>query len=456
MEHARRACSFFLARLRAEIERLRGGVFPGHHPGPHKWLNLADGFIDTAEQYIQQSYDPNLHPDLAGVKVVEAEDLGDQAYDLLEQMLGSDAEHIPHQVVAPFQRWVDGLDIENTIFFRAEHAANYELWIVEYDIDNINGATDSLKAASKAIHWPLLRVTVPGQALGMLPHFAVVAHELGHAIEDRVSIDFDKYDADWQEFVTRVQARIGTLSQDDIIDAKEILSDWLIELKSDAVGFYVAGPAFFFALAGFLEISGRGYGIGRSHPPSDTRLDLLVDHIKSGAPSFANIYKDLGGLDITPEINSPNVMKVSPPDNLFAELSRDLDGKEAAFCVELIPLVKKMGKDIYSSVLLNLKDECADMIYTPAQFLLDWNRHVDALCALIPPIEYNDGGTLKATSLTSILNVGWAALLTRLDDISAGSSTTGDETARRMERLNELLLKAVELSEARRLWDEHQ
>ena len=309
MEYARRACGFYLARLRTEILRQRTNVFPGHHPGPRKWLNLIAGFVETAESYIKRSV-TEADPDLAGFWVIEAEEMGNRAYELLEHMAGADADHIPHQVVAPFQRWVNGLDIENTIFFRAEHAANYELSSVEYDIASIIGASASLLEAESAIQWPLLRVTVPEQALGMLPHFAVVAHELGHAIEDRVDFNFVNYNSQWQEVLARIENRIGSLTTDDNILAHQVLSDWVIELKADAVGHYVTGPAFFFAFAGFLELSGHGYGLGDMHPPSIIRLSLLSSHLTKGSPSYASIYKEKGGFEVEPLATSPSVLKL--------------------------------------------------------------------------------------------------------------------------------------------------
>lgn len=457
MEHARRACSFFLARLRSEIGRLRAIDYPGQHPGPHKWLNLVDGFVDTAENYILKSYGAGIHPDIASVFISDAEVLGNQAYELLEHMAGSDADHIPHQVVAPFQRWVNALGITNTIFFRAEHEANYELWSIEYDIDNINGATDSLRRAGKSIKWPLLRVTVPDQALGMLPHFAVVAHELGHAIEDRIQVEFGKYDVQWQEFINRLVARIGSVSADDILDSKEILSDWITEVKSDALGFHISGPAFFFALAGFLEISGHGYGVSETHPPSETRLRLLTEHLAAGDMSFSDVYRDELGIILEFDMLSPNVLRLPADDILFAELSTAIGAKHAAICVSLIPFVNHIASDIYKSVRRYLRvSRRGQMIYSPAQLELDLQRHLDALCALIPPIEFESNGTRQATSLASILNVGWATLLAKLDNIPPALDGRGDRAASRMERLNELLLKAVELSEARRLWDDHQ
>jgi hypothetical protein len=78
------------------------------------------------------------------------------------------------------------------------------------------------------------------------------------------------------------------------------------------------------------------------------------------------------------------------------------------------------------------------------------------ISALVPPIEYRDADGLHAAQLSSILNVGWAALLTRLDQMKNAKGALGDPTASKMEQLHELLLRAVELSEAKRLWEEHK
>ena len=143
-------------------------------------------------------------------------------------------------------------------------------------------------------------------------------------------------------------------------------------------------------------------------------------------------------------------------NSLFGELRYRFDDKRAAIFVELIPFVESIGQDIFKSVEHYLKEECSDMVYSPEQFERDWDRHVDALCALIPPIEFPVDGKPEASSLTSILNVGWAALLTKLDKVGGVVPEAHGASTSRMERLNELLLKAVELSEARRLWDEFQ
>ena len=60
----------------------------------------------------------------------------------------------------------------------------------------------------------------------------------------------------------------------------------------------------------------------------------------------------------------------------------------------------------------------------------------------------------KPAEFVSILNVGWIALLCRIEDFDANVSDTPKHLrgGARSEKLHDLLLKAVELSEARRKW----
>jgi hypothetical protein len=51
------------------------------------------------------------------------------------------------------------------------------------------------------------------------------------------------------------------------------------------------------------------------------------------------------------------------------------------------------------------------------------------------------------------LNVGWIVLLVELRDLRVRPSGDGKFGSDRAESLHSLLLKAVELSEVRRLWD---
>lgn len=163
---------------------------------------------------------------------------------------------------------------------------------------------------------------------------------------------------------------------------------------------------------------------------------------------------------INDTLNSPHVPKCPPADRLFDELiskRRNHDSTvSAAICVELVSYFRKVAPVIFDTVETHLNTASPQLIYTPSRLKADLDEHLDLLCALVPPIEYRDTSGIHAADLATILNVGWAALLTRIDQVPESSGHIGDRIAGKMERLHELLLKAVELSEARLLWEENR
>ena len=460
VETARLACSFFLARLRGEASRLLQITFPGHDPGPRKWIRFISGLIDTAEGYLEEAALASTDPNDASRLINDAENLSDSSYKLLMHVAGADAGQIPHQIVAPFQRWVKDLGITNTIFFRAEHLPNYELATFDYgkEVARINKPSTSLIESTSKIDWPVLRVTVPGQAMGMLPHFAVVGHELGHAIQDRIIIDMAKHALADAACIKAIDARLRANSSffgtDERVRASGILLNWINEIKADAVGHYLSGPAFFFAICGLLELSGRGYGLGATHPPSTLRRRLLLTYLSKGSPSFVDIMQADAKFTLDEQSNSPHLNKCPAGDTLFNELLPALGLIDAAICTELIPFLEIIAPDIYDESMKVVSGISPQLIYNAENLRQDISIHLEPLLNLIPPIEYSLEDRTYSSSLATILNIGWVALLTGVHSIPVASNDLVGIDALRMERLHDLLLKAVELAEARTLWDE--
>lgn len=127
---------------------------------------------------------------------------------------------------------------------------------------------------------------------------------------------------------------------------------------------------------------------------------------------------------------------------------------DAVICVELVAYMSSIAPAIFAAARDRISAIDASVIYNASDFDKDLDTHLDLLVGMVPPIEYHDGTNWKAAGLASILNVGWAALLARLDKMPEVSPGAPDLTLK-MERLHELLLKGVELSEARRQWQEH-
>ena len=52
---ARLSVLFFLDRLRDQVSLLQTQQFPGSQVGPHLWLELASGLLDTASSDLDRS-----------------------------------------------------------------------------------------------------------------------------------------------------------------------------------------------------------------------------------------------------------------------------------------------------------------------------------------------------------------------------------------------------------------
>jgi len=295
----------------------------------------------------------------------------------------------------------------------------------------------------------------------MLPHFAVVAHEFGHAISDDIFVD-DNIPA-YNAFRRRLAARLARIGvKPDPVDVFTSYSDifklWIDELKADAVGHYIAGPAFFFALCGFLELSGRGFGIGRTHPPSSLRRQILFEKLTTGRPAFADPFKKHLGLRLTIDTNSPNMAVFKRTDDepfqgLVQPGPNQLLPLDAAICMELPALMEAMAPAIFRETHKFLRARCPELIYTTGDLELDFKEHLEALSTMVPPIEQQRGGVAQPCRLATILNVGWAAMLGHLPSFGSAQSSA-QEPADQLAKLHELLLKAAELSEAKQRWGE--
>lgn len=292
----------------------------------------------------------------------------------------------------------------------------------------------------------------------MLPHFAVVAHELGHAIQDTISLDLSAYATQEQDFFARVTTRLGnngaSFGTAEQLRCQEIADNWINEFKADAVGHTLAGPAFFFALASYLELAGSGYGIAPTHPPSDLRLKTLLGALNDGTPSFHTLCLSKLNLALDVKVVSPNLTQCPAADDLFIDLSKEFSIRDSVICVELVSYITDVAPLIFDAAHKRIEAIAPDIMYGVVDFSKDLETHLDLLVGMVPPIEYLDGAEWRAAGLASILNVGWAALLSRLDSMPEINPALPDLTLK-MDRLHELLLKGVELSEARRQWQEH-
>ena len=463
IEQVQLSVGFSIERLKIQLASYLDKQYPGNHPGPEKWLDVINGLITTAEARLFESQSDQAD-DTKRRLIQDALQICYTAYGAFDYLKGSDIEELPYSIVAPLQRWFDKLNIDNDILFRTELVANYELTRSENEFQKIRKPSDELKNATNAICWPHLRVTVPSKAFSQLPHMAIVAHEIGHTLFEKVNLTPDIQDAFLEEtndLFIRVCAelKIQSLDTSTIDSYQKIFSSWCEELAADAFAHFLCGPAFFFALSDFFQLFGHYYGLCPTHPASDLRRHILykkLDEVDSEGISFATIFEKHSGCLLTPEFNSASLMRTPEKIRIIADamINHDVTKAEAHLIAELHDSIPKVVETIYSNVHSHLESVCPDAIYKPSDFDADLNSFLMPMLSAIPPIEM--GARLedrRPTDFSTILNVGWVTLLTKLDELKVRSERK-DRRTEKLEKLHQILLKAVELSEAKRRWME--
>jgi hypothetical protein len=128
--------------------------------------------------------------------------------------------------------------------------------------------------------------------------------------------------------------------------------------------------------------------------------------------------------------------------------------EESAVIAVLHGSMGPIAQATYGSVRDYLTPNNPDLLYTASRYENDLKNHLPALLSAIPPIENGlDIGQRTPCDFATIINVGWVVLLTKMDQLKVRTSSNGALGAEKVERLHDLLLKAVELSEARREWE---
>ncbi len=455
---ARLTAKFSLERLRLQVAGQLSQQFPGDHSGPKQWLSLVTGLLDTADDYLVSSEHLGVKPDDALNLIRDAVRLGTEAYKCLAFMRGTTMVELPYPIVRPLQRWFDQLQVCNSTFFRAELVANYELRFVKEGVfRGIRDPSPSLTESINQVSWPLLRVTVPSRAFASIPHLAIVAHEIGHALFTEVNWDTNSFRPEEDAVKQRIAARLGVTVLDR--QTQDILSrvffHWFQELSADAFAHYLTGPAIFFSLSEFAQLHGGGYTLSESHPASDLRRSILFNKLcEGGANSFMGLFKRHTGAELTEDFNSALLQRTPDKTQFYKDATaRNVSPEMAAVLAELHESIPRAVSIVYDHVFEYLRTHARDAIYSPDQYDQDLTEHLNPMLAAVPPIEVGRDLAAKAPAeFASILNVGWAVLLTKLPELRVKTSGPDQFRSERLERLHDLLLKAVELSEARRTW----
>lgn len=492
LRRAKFSAELFLGRVRRLATDFGARIYPSGQDAPRLWLQLLGALLDTAENSLVAASAESTDHGAVTAKVTDALDCTNMSYQMLDLLKNADSSSLYYPVVAPMQRWFKALKIECHLIFRAENVINYEIQpITPAFLPLLRADAASLASAISAIRWPILLVTVPTKAVGILPHFSVVAHELGHVLYRALLIqrqmelegaapELYAHLKNIHDLKERVFSEVSTspsYNQDGIRDAiraslrkhgieipeteeaglndqiAAVLEKWVEELSSDAVSFYLTGLASFFALSDFFQFGGTDGLPSHSHPPARLRLNVMCRAAIEEGHNFDEVLRENSDGALSSNFNSALIQEPSP-DDVYEEVSkRTGNAKLAAVLSELPAFADRISNAIYSSVKTYFEDHYPELVYRPTHFRKDLDEYLDSLLHAIPPIEsFEDKAP---ATFTAILNVGWIAMLCRLDairlkvdpDSKLQDGTKGD-------KVHGLLLKAVELSEVRLLWED--
>lgn len=464
LDRAKSSAEFYLGRVREQADACGELTFPAGQAGPKLWLNLVFGLLDTAENHLKKVKITPTDSDNATRFLESTIDCTDLAYFLMERLNGADISEMHYPVVRPMQDWFEALGINHPVLFRANHVANYEIDSIEDEISHlVRDPSPSLSRAIESVDWPFIHVSVPTRAYSILPHFAVVAHEVGHILYENLGEEiYQDIKEECDQGYKNVQERVSTRLEHEFSETEymqQIFKNWIEELAADAVACYMTGPAILFALSDILQLGPDRQFPSESHPAPRTRLKFLRSGLSKNPHDFAAILKkNKRRIDLDEYFNSCLVIEPPNSNDIYDVfiLDKSFTKETAALIAELSVELEQIGEKVYKSVYAYMSKTHSGQIYKPSAFESDLKTFLPPLLQAIPPIESGQTLSDKApASFVSILNVGWVALLCYLDEFNVRIDAPAHlELGARAEKLHDLLLKAVELSGIRRQWME--
>lgn len=387
---------------------------------PARWLALIAGRLKSVEAQLLSRRSANKDV-LAQSLLTELND----CYRALQLLHAADSSQVAYFVVRSLRRWFTATDRTNEYLFTS--GVNFETELlqserpVEFFHKDHAAAIDDLPEV-------IYRVTMPGGALGAALHIPLVGHEVGHILFQAVDDDPELED-------------IVEMAADMSAAFQGYWRSWIAEVFSDTICGYVVGPAGFFALHEKL----RGVDLpNKVYPHNAARVASLRAFIEERfGQQFAALEQPPSTWTAWPTRTESELRENCSEHGKFSKMSRRL--------LKALPLVRKAAVDLARRRIPKLE-------YMPTRFARDLGTYVDPLLYGIPPFEScGDLLARKSTNLATILNVGWFVAAFRLNDLfqmpgmppaDPGQRTEG----RKLAKLDELIFKAIELSEAKREW----
>ncbi len=272
----------------------------------------------------------------------------------------------------------------------------------------------------------IVRLLIPKIVLQPTIVNQIVAEKL------KTNITAEKKEIKMDEYFRAETIEISTKTE-----AYAKINSQLKELVSDAVGFYIFGPAFLIAQFDYLASSATLDSKPPNYPSVRTRMVFLMDLYEH--MDYPGRIKQKKGL-----LDAKNREVAEKFEGIISDLKTLISQSPASSLDTEEALVDKsvegIKKDLWEEVGKAIKGQD----YTPGAFCDDVFKLIDAIDFVVPPVEIDFE---KPANRISIINAGVLYVLTSMESFhnSFEDKTVKDKLSTR-NKLHKLMMKAGELS----------
>lgn len=415
-----------LRALRDTARRLRPGS--RHSISARFLLNLCGTALSGLFQRLNTRPDDDLADVERNVKAVK------QCADFIHLLLGFATEpsvgRVPQAMAAPLQRLAAGLAERNRVLiyydwrpsnysFRREFPERLQNVLLQALVEDVDAPECEWPEAVKAVPPVFAVLSLPAAEQDHVLLHSALGHEVGHALAERLTPDPP-----------------GLAPY----ELNRIAWNWQQELLADAWGVFLLGPA---PLLSLIDLASQ-HAASETHPCSYLRFTVMADCLrKSGFLDISHPPEDLQWLALHID-RALEKAKLSQPRNgddpHFAEAHCYLSAQRTVIVDFVFSHPGAYQRSTWD-------DEVA----------LGSGRHplVSRILHCAPPDRIDPPG--QEPRLGSILNAGWAV---RKDPQTWQAFSfqfdlhDSEREYRSLKRLNQLLLKAIEITSIERAWRE--
>jgi hypothetical protein len=408
-------------------------------------------------------------------------------YHLLGFVEGSQRISTAGNMIPPLRRVLRRCLDNSDVIFTAQAQFNYSFSDLAGYIRRLydDAGPDFAPIAARIPHH-LIYITFPSvEATNVLLH-SVIAHEIGHGIYTgsgldnalfaEIHINQEKINQLTRQLVAAARGATAAAADAAVeadgepepgserpasaaqpsadqrqlseIEAREMITSavnsaiegWLKELACDAIGLTLFGPAYYFAFSQFIVSFQYVDTTGVSHPAPRLRLRLMRQMMENG-----DIESRLGFRAVFPaELEASygrwdELTTAVRPANPFLAIAFDA----------IEPMLDRIAAGAIAAVDRDLRFS-AERLSSAAELS-------KVLMHVIPPVDTLGTEGFRPTDLPAVLNAGWYVFHSAPMFESFARRSNLDAQHNRLDckaRLNDVLLKSLELIEIHTRWNE--